>query len=342
MRRVPTCIALAALALVACGGQTSLGNVSSTASSPMVTATPATPAALVPALGVGPATVAVAVAVVWRHPSSPRTVDAPALANPVRIAAWLDAMSLAQRRALSGRADTQALLGERVRVLAVSGTWARVVVPDQPSPLDRRGYPGWVPSRQLIAGAGPSSGAAVTVVTPTAWLRTTSGARLLKVSYGTQLAALGQSAAHWGVLLPDGRPGRVSASNVVTGTLPATTGSVVAAARQFLGLGYLWAGTSGFGFDCSGVMEIVYRVHGIQIPRDAAAQAVAGVAVRSSALRPGDLVFFARNGLVHHVGMYVGRGMMLHAPHTGDQVKLTSISAAPYAGEYAGARRFLP
>jgi gamma-D-glutamyl-L-lysine dipeptidyl-peptidase len=269
-------------------------------------------------------------------------MDAPALANPVRIVAWLDAMTLSQRRALNGRADTQALLGERVQVLAVSGTWARVVVPDQPTPLDRRGYPGWVPSRQLVAGAGPSTGATVTVVTPTAWLHTTSGARLLKVSFGTQLAALGPSASHWRVLLPDGRRARVAASRVIEGTLPGTSSSVVGAARQFLGLEYLWAGASGFGFDCSGLMEIVYRVHGIRIPRDASAQAVAGTAVRRSALRSGDLVFFARNGLVHHVGMYVGNGMMLHAPHTGSQVEVISLATAPYAREYAGARRFLP
>jgi cell wall-associated NlpC family hydrolase len=339
MRRVPACIALAALALVA-GGQASQA-VTSAASSP--TARPATSTdTATTALGVGPATVDVAVAVVWRHQSSPRAVDAPALANPVEITTWLDAMSTAQRRTLSGRADTQALLGEPVKVLAVSGRWARVVVTDQPSPQDRRGYPGWVPSRQLVAGAGPSSSTTVTVVTPTAWLRTAGGVRLLKISYGTRLAALGQSAAHWRVVLPDGRQARVAAARVVVGSLPATARSVVAAARQFLGLAYLWAGTSGFGFDCSGLMEIVYREHGIRIPRDASAQAVAGLAVRRSALRSGDLVFFASNGLVHHVGMYVGNGMMLHAPHTGAEVQLTSISAAPFASEYAGARRFLP
>ena len=345
MRPVLPCVALAAtLALAACGAQPQ-GIVSSVAGSPTLTASPGTSATRpdhAAALGVGPATVTVAVATVWRHPSSPRAVDAPALANPVRIRQWLNAMSVTQRRALGGRADTQTLLGERVRVLAVSGGWARVVVPDQPSPLDRRGYPGWLPVRQLIGGAGPSSVTTVTVVTATAWLHTTLGARLLKVSFGTRLAALGPSGAHWRVLLPDGRQARVAASRVVTRSLPATSGSVVASARRFLALSYLWAGTSGFGFDCSGVMEIVYRVHGIRIPRDASAQAVAGRTVRRSSLRPGDLVFFALNGHVHHVGMYVGNGMMLHAPHTGSRVTVTSIFAAPYASEYAGARRFLP
>jgi gamma-D-glutamyl-L-lysine dipeptidyl-peptidase len=226
--------------------------------------------------------------------------------------------------------------------VALSGDWARVVVPDQPTPLDRRGYPGWIPKRQLVAGVASPTGTTVTVATPTTWLRTTGGARLLEISFGTRLAAHGRDGAYWRVRLPDGRAARVAASKVATRTLPSTSRSVLASARRFLGLGYLWAGTSGFGFDCSGLMQVVYRVHGIRIPRDSAAQAAAGRVVRRSALRPGDLVFFASSGHVDHVGMYVGNGTMLHAPHTGSHVQLTSMSAPPLAAEYAGARRFLP
>jgi cell wall-associated NlpC family hydrolase len=337
MTRVGTHVAVLAVLLTSLGVQ-SPPDVSAISSS--LTARTTTVSAA--DLAVGPATVAVAVATVWRRRSSPRAVDAPALANPVRISDWLNAMSTAQRRALSGRADTQTLLGEQVTVLAISGAWARVVVPDQPTPLDNRGYPGWMPVRQLVNGAVTQSGSTVTVVTPAAWLHTTGGARLIRVGFGTQLVALGPKGAHWRVLLPDGRRARVAAKRVSAATLPARPRSVVASARQFLGLSYLWAGTSGFGFDCSGLMEIVYRAHGIRIPRDTTAQATAGRAVRRSALRAGDLIFFARSGQVHHVGMYVGHGKMLHAPHTGARVQVTSLSATPYAREYAGARRFLP
>jgi cell wall-associated NlpC family hydrolase len=182
----------------------------------------------------------------------------------------------------------------------------------------------------------------VTVVTPAAWLHTAGGARLIRISFGTRLVALRHAGHHWSVALPDGRRARVADKRVSTAALPARPRAVVTSARQFLGLGYLWAGTSGFGFDCSGLPEIVYRTHGIRIPRDAAAQATAGQAVPRAALRKGDLIFFARNGQVHHVGMYVGHGMMLHAPHTGAAVQVTSLATAPYASEYAGARRFLP
>ena len=100
-------------------------------------------------------------------------------------------------------------------------------------------------------------------------------------------------------------------------------------------------GTSGFGFDCSGFTHLVYAMHGVTIPRDADAQAVAGTPVARADLQPGDLVFFASKGVVHHVGIYVGGNMMLHAPQTGGVVSVVSLAAQPYASEYAGARRYL-
>lgn len=125
------------------GGRTS-------AAHPGAAAYPDTAAA--PSLRAGrPAWVAVSVATLWRSPSAPREVDAPALAASARIGQWLGAMSVGERRGLNGRADTRALLGDRIRVVRLRPRWARVAVPSQPSPQDRRGYPGWVPRRQLTA-----------------------------------------------------------------------------------------------------------------------------------------------------------------------------------------------
>ncbi|MEO6143495.1 MAG: hypothetical protein ABIP19_05895 [Dermatophilaceae bacterium] len=101
----------------------------------------------VPPVTVGRAAwVAVSVASLWRSPRSARVVDRPALANPAVIRLWLSRMTLSDRRALNGRVDTQALHGDRVIVTARSGSWVKVVVPDQPTPLDPLGYPGWVPT----------------------------------------------------------------------------------------------------------------------------------------------------------------------------------------------------
>ncbi len=131
----------------------------------------------------------------------------------------------------------------------------------------------------------------------------------------------------------------VSVHRSGTAALPATRSGVVASATQFTGLDYLWAGRSGFGFDCSGLTSLVYEVHGRRIPRDAAPQSGAGTAVVSP--RRGDLMFFDDGGGIHHVSMYAGADTMVHSPRTGSTVQVISTDTSPYAEEYAGARRFI-
>jgi peptidoglycan hydrolase-like protein with peptidoglycan-binding domain len=111
---------------------------------------------------------------------------------------------------------------------------------------------------------------------------------------------------------------------------------VAATARRYLGIPYLWGGASpATGFDCSGFVMYVYAKFGVSLPHNAAAQYGYGHAVRRSQLRPGDLVFF--DGLGHD-GIYVGGGRFIHSPHTGDVVKISSLSGW-YADTYVGARR---
>ncbi|MGA8245660.1 MAG: C40 family peptidase, partial [Nocardioides sp.] len=258
------------------------------------------------------------------------------------------------RRGLDGRADTQALLGDRVVVLELPSRrprWARVAVPSQPSPLDARGYPGWVPRRQLTAQltarTPPRSDRRATVVTRTAWLRTDRShpTRLFRVSLGTELAVVGETAGSVRVLLPGGSVRRLARGDVVVHgagqpAVAPTRGSVVDTARLFLGLPYLWAGVSGFGLDCSGLTWLDYRIHGIRIPRDAEPQSVHGTPVARP--RRGDLMFYTASGSVHHVSMYVGDGRMLHSPRTGRRVEVIPTSTPPFPAEYVGSRSYLP
>jgi cell wall-associated NlpC family hydrolase len=293
--------------------------------------------------------VAVSVATLWRSPDAPRAVDAPALRNPAAIRQWLSGLSTTGRLGLVGRADTQALLGDRVLVTGSSGTFAEVVVPDQPTPLDRRGYPGWVPLAQLTGEAPPRAPTEATVMTPTAWLRADddTGDRVLEVSFGTRLPVVARLDTRVRVGLPGGRVLRLPASAVSvrrTGdpALPADGTAVVRSASMFTGLPYLWAGRSGFGFDCSGLTSLVMRAHGVEIPRDAAPQAAAGLAVGGAALRPGDLLFYAKpGGEVHHVSVYAGGGQMVHSPSTGRAVETVPVSTTSFASEFSGARRYL-
>ncbi len=111
---------------------------------------------------------------------------------------------------------------------------------------------------------------------------------------------------------------------------------VVRYAKRFLGVRYRYGGSSPrTGFDCSGFVAYVYRHFGIALPHYSVAQFQAGRRVPRGRLRPGDLVFFHGLG---HVGLYVGKGRFIHAPHSGTRVSIASLNGW-YGARYDGARR---
>ena len=113
-------------------------------------------------------------------------------------------------------------------------------------------------------------------------------------------------------------------------------GGAVGVAMQFLGVPYRWGGADPSGFDCSGLIMYAYAKIGVSLPHNAAMQYGLGTAVSKDELQPGDLVFF--NGLGHN-GMYIGGGQFIHAPHSGDVVKISGLSESWYAQTWVGARR---
>jgi cell wall-associated NlpC family hydrolase len=116
---------------------------------------------------------------------------------------------------------------------------------------------------------------------------------------------------------------------------PASHGGVVGIAMRYLGVPYVWGGASPRGFDCSGLVMYVFAQIGVSLPHSSYAQYGMGSPVSMSQLQPGDLVFFAG---ASHVGIYIGGGQFIHAPHTGDVVKISSLSGW-YASTFAGGRR---
>jgi peptidoglycan DL-endopeptidase CwlO len=115
---------------------------------------------------------------------------------------------------------------------------------------------------------------------------------------------------------------------------------VVGIAMQYLGVPYVWGGASPSGFDCSGLVMYVFAQVGVSLPHYTVAQYnyPNAVSVPRNELQPGDLVFFAGLG---HVGIYVGNGQFIHAPHTGDVVRIDSLNSGWYSSEYDGAKRIL-
>jgi cell wall-associated NlpC family hydrolase len=247
------------------------------------------------------ASVRVPVANVWEAPNAGHL--------PLDPHVWpTPAVTYAERIALVGHMPTQVLYGESVRVLAKRGGWTQIAVPDQPSPLDSRGYPGWVRSWQL--------GHAIAGKTLLVTARTARLANGTEVGFATQVPVGAAPAA-------------------ATRPLPHSRADLVRTAEEFVGLHYLWGGLSAWGYDCSGLTWAVYRAHGITIPRDADAQFAAGTPVSMSHLLPGDLLFY-EHPVVGHVSMYIGGGRMIEAPNSASEVRIVPVRTS----DFRGARRF--
>ncbi|HEU5216259.1 MAG TPA: C40 family peptidase [Gaiellaceae bacterium] len=276
------------------------------------------------------ATIDVSAATLWRAPGLARAIDAPALANPVDLDRWNRNLATTASRAwLDSRVVTQALYGEKVTVLALRGRWAKVAVADQPTPLDRRGYPGWLPIRQL-AGPFPATGPKRVVRSPTAVLHLPGST--IRLSYGTRLPVTGTNGrGNWLVRTPDG-PGWI-ARDVLRKPSAPTGASIVAAAKRFLGLRYLWGGVSAWGFDCSGLVWDVFRAQGVTVPRDTGPQSRSGRSVVARNLRPGDLVFYGSPAT--HVAIAAGHGLMIESPDSAHGVRLV-----PLRPGFTSARRY--
>lgn len=132
---------------------------------------------------------------------------------------------------------------------------------------------------------------------------------------------------HWGG--PQPAPDKVAAPGE----------HVVRVATSLLGTPYRYGGASPKGFDCSGLVHYTYHQVGRRVPRTSREQYKKSLQVPLEAARPGDLVFFSSGQKISHVGIYIGDGQFIHAPDSGQQVKISSMSEDYYRVNFVGAGR---
>ena len=153
-----------------------------------------------------------------------------------------------------------------------------------------------------------------------------------------QQAAAARAAAQAAAAAAGGGTSNGGSSSGGGGSVPDPGGSgnssVVAIAQRYLGVPYVYGGASPSGFDCSGLAMYCYAQVGVSLSHGATDQQHASTPVPISALQPGDLVFFGNASYSYHVGIYVGGGSMINAPHTGAVVSYGSIGGAWIGGRF--------
>jgi hypothetical protein len=224
---------------------------------------------------------------------------------------------------------SQLVMGVRVEVLARERDWVRIRGED--------GYIGWMHDGYLESGSEEwaygweRSTTGESVVSLGAELADEEGRPFGSIPWGGRLVRLGSA-----YLLPDARRGAIVNGEVVdidrlADWFPPRGESIVRTARRWLGAPYLWGGVTLNGVDCSGFTQAVMWMHGVALPRDSDLQAATGAQVPLdddfSALRPGDLLYFAEPGeRVSHVAFSLGGSLIIHAALSNGGVDLDDLA----------------
>jgi cell wall-associated NlpC family hydrolase len=241
----------------------------------------------------------------------------------------------------------QAIVGTELLILESQPGWYNVRLPDQ--------YQGWIEAAHVHVytdddPAYPATPQVAEVKNLFCFVyhgtSVSSRAPALEIPIGARLEVVAEVEDWVQVALPDKAVRWVQkgdVTNIANGTARprGSCADLVATAKRFLGLPYLWGGTTPLGLDCSGFVQLVYRLNGVPFLRDARIQYTQPglTVVDREELDVGDLLFFGQNSITH-VGMYIGGGEFIHATTYQQPIVQISRLDEPYwTGLYRGARR---
>ena len=266
--------------------------------------------------------------------------------------------NLREEPAYEAEMGTQLLMGAVCRVIEKKSYWLKVEAPDGYTawvtegslhPCDASGIMAWKATRRLFVTAA---------YTPVTSAPGKGGEIVCDAVRGCIVACTGSAGRYWRCRLPDGREGYIARNHVCDcreyfSSRNPSGKDIIADAKLYLGVPYLWGGSSAKGLDCSGLSQRVYMDCGILLPRNASQQARVGEDIDISGgwdnLQPGDLVFFSRkrddgSTRVYHVAIYKGDGEIIQSSK--GCVHIASIVRGrgnyyPESGNIVSARRIL-
>lgn len=239
----------------------------------------------------------------------------------------------------------------KVNVIGKSGDWCQIKLSDgrigwvsstylkvditqqpttvQPNDITKMDTTGIVTASKLNVRSGPASTYSI----------------ILALWQGNKVNVIGKYGDWYQIKLSDGRIGWVSSAYLQVDLRQEKINIVISTAKSLLGTPYVWGGGSlqEGGFDCSGLVYYTFKRAGYDLNRVSSEQAKQGTEVSKVNLQPGDLVFFSfeGNGVVNHVGIYIGNGQMIHSPKTGDVVKTTDITISYWQSRFVIAKRII-
>jgi len=240
---------------------------------------------------------------------------------------------------------TQTILGTPLMVAKSKRGWLRVTTPD--------GYRGWIEASatrrlKFLEPRYASKGRLGLVTSNVAILyldQFREPGESITVTVDTRLELVSEQSHRFKVRLPDGRAGWVRKEDVAVRTAgfsyPVTSRKkIVEAGKRFLGVPYLWGGTTPLGFDCSGFVQLVCKMNGINLPRDTDMQFMVSRPIETKELQPADLLFFSNmTSGITHVGMFIGAGEFIHSSGKAIGVTISPLSDPYYQSALVGARR---